>query len=100
MKVNLTERKCHVNKVFFIIVPSILALQGEEIANISQLSKVKIKITQKLENIHNKCPVETSENKVAHTLGSQLSSKETHGLRVVRSGLGWCSFSEDFDITV
>ena len=33
------------------------------------------------------CPVKTSENKVACTLGLQLSTKETHSVRVVRSGL-------------
>lgn len=87
MKVNLTERKCHVNQVFFITVPSMLALKGDEMANISKLSKVKIKTTQKLENIHDTCPVKTSENKVTRTLGLQLSTKETHGVRVVRSGL-------------
>lgn len=64
-----------------------LALKGDEMANISKLSKVKIKTTQKLENIHDTCPVKTSENKVTRTLGLQLSTKETHGVRVVRSGL-------------
>lgn len=87
MKVNLTERKCQVNTVFFITVPSMLALKGEEMASISQLPKVIIKITQKLEDIRDTCLVKTLENKGARTLGLQLSTKETHSLRVVRSGL-------------
>ena len=44
-------------------MPSMLALKGEEMANISQLPKVKIKITQKLEDIRDTCPVKTSGNK-------------------------------------